>query len=105
LLSLFAAYATDTFSVEPKTSVSRLVLTNDIVRYEFEAEHTGLAAMVDLATGINHIQTIEGKHTLWKLTFCHGTQKRSLSSTQVPCSSYEIKELPNGLRRAKACNF
>jgi len=100
LLSFLAVYATDTFSVESQTSVSRIVLANDIVRYEFEAEHMGLAAMTDLTTGVNHIQTIDGKRALWELTFCHGSRKRSLSSTQVPCTSYDIKEFPDGLRRA-----
>ncbi|MHC4283734.1 MAG: hypothetical protein ACYSWZ_12285 [Planctomycetota bacterium] len=60
----------------------------------------GLAAMVDLAAGVNHIQAVKGKHTLWELVFYQGKQRRSLSSTQVPCSSYDIKELPDGLRRA-----
>jgi len=100
LLSLLAVYATDTFSVESQTSVSRIVLANDIVRYEFEAERMGFAGMTDLTTGVNHIQTIDGKRALWELTFCHGSRKRSLSSTQVPCTSYDIKEFPDGLRRA-----
>ena len=89
-----------TLSAQSRTSVSKAVLANDIVRFEFEAENMGLAAMVDLATAVNHIQTIDEKHTLWELTFCHGNQKRSLSSTQVPCGSYGIQELPDGLRRA-----
>jgi hypothetical protein len=76
------------------------VLANDIVRFEFEAEHIGLAALADITTGVNHIQRIDGKHRLWELTFCRGTEKRSLSSTQVPCTSYDIKELAGGPRRA-----
>lgn len=102
---------------------SRLILANDIVRFEFEAVNGGLAAMIDLETGMNHIQPIcakaedptlavqhnelppkqmmpaKGKHELWELTFCHGTQKSSLSSTRVPFTSSRIEKLAGGARR------
>jgi len=90
----------DAFSAQPTKPTSKVLLANDIVRFEFETEHMGLAAMVDLASEVNHIQTIEGKHALWELVFYQGNQRRSLSSTQVACGSHEIKELPDGLRRA-----
>jgi hypothetical protein len=100
LLSILTVSITDTLFAQPQSSATKAVLANDIVRFEFESEYMGLAAMVDLASEVNHIQGIEDKHTLWELTFYEGNQRRSLSSTQVPCSSYTIKELPDGLRRA-----
>ncbi|MHC4544118.1 MAG: hypothetical protein ACYSYL_06250, partial [Planctomycetota bacterium] len=99
-MSILTVSITDTLSAQSQIPATKAVLANDIVRFEFEAEHMGLAAMVDLATGVNHIQAVEGKHTLWELTFYKGNQKRSLSSAQVPCSSYSIKELPDRFRRA-----
>ena len=100
LLSILAVFVTDTLCVQSQIPAAKVVLANEIVRFEFEPEHVGLAAMVDLATEVNHIQAVEGKHANWELVFYQDNQKRSLSSTQVPCSSYEIKELPDGLRRA-----
>jgi len=100
LLIILAISVTGTLSARSLTAASKVVLANDIVRFEFEAERAGLTAMTDLATGINHISTIEGKQTIWELTLCHGTQKRSLSSTQVPCGSYRIEQLQDALRRA-----
>ncbi len=60
MLSILAVSITDTLSAQSLTSASKAVLANDIVRFEFEAEHMGLAAMVDLASAVNHIQTIDG---------------------------------------------
>ncbi|UCG59282.1 MAG: hypothetical protein JSU70_07180 [Phycisphaerales bacterium] len=56
--------------------------------------------MVDQTTGINHIRPVEGKHFLWELVLSRGDEKKSLSSAQLPCTSYNLEELPNGLRRA-----
>jgi len=100
LLSILAVSTDDILYAQSQKPASKAVLANDIVRFEFEAEYMGLAAMVDLASEVNHIQAIDGKHTLWELVFYQGNQRRSLSSTQVPCSSYDIKELPDGLKRA-----
>ena len=93
LLSIFALSIMDAFSAQPTKPTSKVLLANDIVRFEFESEHMGIAAMVDLASEVNHIQAVEGKHALWELVFYQGNQRRNLSSTQVPCSSYGIKEL------------
>lgn len=79
---------------------SRVVLSNDIVRFEFETKHMGLIAMIDYAAGVNHIQPVDKRYTLWELTFYGDGQKRSLSSTQVPCTSYKIEKLTDGLQRA-----
>ena len=100
LLSILTVSITDTLSAHSPKSAAKAILANDIVRFEFEAEYMGLAAMVDLASEVNHIQTIDGKHKLWELTFYKDKQKRSLLSTQVPCGSFDIQELPDGLKRA-----
>ena len=87
------------FSVQP-ASAEEVVLTNDIVRFEFNQPYMGLAAMVDLAAGVNHIQPVDGKHQLWELNFGHGTQQRSLSNTKAACTSYSIETDPDGTKRA-----
>lgn len=100
MLSILAVSITDTFFAQSPKPAAKAVLANDIVRFEFEPGYMGLAAMVDLASEVNHIQAVEGKHTLWELVFYQGNQRRSLSSTQVLCSSYDVKELPDGRKRA-----
>lgn len=94
------AHVTAPSSAQSPAKASEIVLANDIVRFEFEPEHSGLAAMVDVTAGVNHIQPVDGKHTLWELTLCRGTEKRSLSNTQLPCTSYGIEKLADGLQRA-----
>ena len=79
---------------------SEVVLSNDIVRFEFAPEYMGLIAMTDLATETNHIQPVDGKHTLWELTFCRGIDIRTLSNTNLPCTSNKIEKLSDGLARA-----
>jgi hypothetical protein len=100
LLSIPSLSTDYILSAQSSESAAKIVLANGIVRFEFEAEHMGLIAMVDLASEVNHIQTIDGKHMLWELTFYKGDRKRSLSSIQVPCGSYNMKKFPDGLRRA-----
>lgn len=79
---------------------SNVILQNEIVRFEFEPAHGGLVAMVDLASGTNHVQEVDDTPSLWNLTFSHGLEKRSLSSTQFPCSRSEIEKLSDGSARA-----
>jgi len=100
LLIVVVISITGTIFARSVKAASEIVLANDIVSFEFEAEHMGLIAMTDLATEVNHIQKIDGKQALWELTFCHGTQKRGLSSNQVPCTSYKVEKLSGGLGRA-----
>jgi hypothetical protein len=49
--------------------------------------------MTALAAGVNHIQSVENKPTLWQLTFHRGTQQYNLSSTDVPCTSHTVDKL------------
>ena len=39
-------------------------LENKFARYVFEPVGLGLSSMIDLQTGFNHIDTVEGHHTL-----------------------------------------
>ena len=100
LLGTLAPCLTCPVVAQPQASLSNIRLANDIVRFEFEPKHAGLAAMADLASGLNHIHPVDGKHTLWELTFGHNSERRSLSSTQVPCNSDNVQKLPDGRQRA-----
>jgi len=100
LVIALATCITGTPSAQSQTKASEVVLANDIVRFEFEPEYMGLIGLTDLATGANHIQSFDGKRTLWELTFCRGTEKRSLSNTQVSCTSHKIEKLLDGIERA-----
>ncbi|MBN1291836.1 MAG: hypothetical protein JXB48_08345 [Candidatus Latescibacteria bacterium] len=87
-------------AVQSQESEPHIVMENSLVRFEFEPINMGLSAITDVQTGTNHIQPVTTKHELWELTFAHGTQKQSLSSTQIPCTSYNIDNLPDGSKRA-----
>jgi len=99
VLGACATHVTAASSGQSAATVSKIVLANDIVRFEFEPECAGLAAMVDVSVGINHIQAVDA-NTLWELTLSRGTEKRSLSNTQAPCTSHRIGKLPDGVQRA-----
>lgn len=87
------------FSVR-SVPAEEVVLTNDIVRFEFKQPYMGLAAMRDLDTGIDHIQSADGRPALWELVFCRDAEKQVLSSAQAPCTSHKIEQLSDGLKRA-----
>jgi len=72
------------------------VLENKYARYEFEAGGMGLSAMIDLSTGYNHIEAVEGKHLLWEVVFGKGTQRPSIDNNYKSCSYGCIKTRPDG---------
>ncbi len=80
-------------------SVSAVGFGNDQVQFEFEEDYMGLAAMIDRISGVNHVQAVGGRHSLWQITFRRGTQEHSLSNTSNPCTSYRIENLENGTQR------
>jgi len=90
----------DKLPAQSSIEASRVILSNDIVRFEFDAQYMGLTEMTDRATGVNHIQPVDKRYTLWELTFYRDGQKRSLSSIQIPCTSYKIEKLIDGFQRA-----
>ena len=77
-----------------------LVLSNDYVRFEFEPVGMGLCKMVDLRTGYNHIEDIDGKHLLWEVAFGVGRQIYTITNNYKPCSDAYIEKLPNGGQKA-----
>lgn len=83
-----------------KSSSPAVVLSNDLVRFEFEGENMGLSGMIDLTANVNHIQPVEGKHTLWEVNFGRGTQERAMSNTRFPCTVYRVDNLPDGTQKA-----
>ncbi len=77
-----------------------LVLSNDYVRFEFEPVGMGLCKMVDLRTGYNHIEEIDGKHLLWEVAFGVGRQIYTITNNYKTCSDAYIEKLPNGGQKA-----
>ncbi|MBN2456172.1 MAG: hypothetical protein JXB29_06530 [Sedimentisphaerales bacterium] len=92
VLSISAGHS---FSAE-----QRPVLENDFVRFEFDAQYMGLAAMIDKKTGLNHIQPLKEKHKLWELVLAHGITQKNLSNTDVPCTGAKFDTLADGTKRA-----
>ena len=77
-----------------------LVVANDHVRFEFEPFGMGLAKMIDLKTGSNHIQTVSGKHLLWEVAFGVGRQIYTITNNYKPCNNAYIEALPDGRQRS-----
>ena len=85
---------------QPVDPAKGLVLTNDLVRFEFEPNGMGLSAMVDRQSGRNHIQPVSGPHLLWEVAFGRGTQIQRITNNYKPCNYAAIESLPGGARRA-----
>ncbi len=77
-----------------------LTLTNSQVRFEFEPGGMGLSAMVDRATGVNHVPAGEGKRLLWEVAFGKGTQIQRINNNTKPCTHVRLEKLPGGVQRA-----
>lgn len=61
-------------------------LANDKVQFEFEPAGMGLRAMVDRATGVNHIQPSKGPQLLWEVALAKGRQQQRVSNNYKPCT-------------------
>ena len=96
LLFIVLAIAAPSRASKTVDPADGLVMSNEHVRLEFEPEGMGLTAMVDLATGHNHIQSVEGKHLLWEIAFCKGTQNRKINNNYKPCNYARVENLPDG---------
>ena len=77
-----------------------LVLSNAHVRLEFEPGGMGLKAMVDLATGRNHVRAAADKNPLWQLSLGRGTLARTANNNYKPCDYARIEPLAGGAQRA-----
>jgi len=77
-----------------------ITLSNSSVRLEFEPKGMGLAAMVDLHSGVNHIQPVKEKHLLWEVAFARGTQIKKVTNNYAPCDYAFLERLPGGVQRA-----
>jgi len=85
------------FFVREKIDIEKgFTLENNFVRYVFEPVGMGLSAMVDLETGYNHIDPVEGKHLLWEVTFGKGIQRPKINNNYKPCSYGSITKKANG---------
>jgi len=77
-----------------------MTLSNSYVRLEFEPKGMGLSAMVDLHSGLNHIQPVKEKHLLWQVAFARGTQIEKVTNDYAPCNYARVEELAGGVQRA-----
>ncbi|MCY2929020.1 MAG: DUF6259 domain-containing protein [Planctomycetota bacterium] len=76
------------------------VLENDHVRLVFEGRHAGLASMMDLGTGVEHIRNVPGPHALWEVRFANKAGGVTFDSTGFPYASALVNREPGGLQRA-----
>lgn len=78
----------------------KFVLMNEHVSFIFEPENMGLLSMTDLATGTEHINSVNGRHLLWEVAFAKGKQIYTITNNYKPCSYASLEILPDGTRRA-----
>ncbi|KPL09695.1 MAG: hypothetical protein AMS26_22545 [Bacteroides sp. SM23_62] len=79
--------------INPSTGFT---LENKYARYVFEPVGMGLSAMIDLETGYNHIDPVNGKHLIWKVVFGKGTQRPAIDNNYKPCSFGSVTRKSNG---------
>ncbi len=77
-----------------------LTLANRYVRLELEPNGMGLSALVDLASGANHIQPVKEKHRLWQVSMGRGRQIETISNNYAPCNYAQLENPPGGGQRA-----
>jgi hypothetical protein len=83
--------------IDPALALS---LANNHVLLEFEPKGRGLARMEDLATGVNHISPVEGRHLLWEVAWGVGRQIYTITNNTHPCTRAEVLVHPDGTARA-----
>lgn len=79
-----------------------LILTNALVRLEFEPQTMGLSTLLDRDSQVNHISSLPDgtKHLLWEIAFQKGTQVRKVTNLTYPCTKAWVEELPGGDQKA-----
>jgi hypothetical protein len=77
-----------------------ITLANSQVRLEFEPKGMGLSALVDLRSGVNHIQPVKEAHLLWQVALARGAQIEKITNNYAPCNYARMEDLPGGVRRA-----
>ncbi|MCC7496346.1 MAG: PmoA family protein [Bryobacterales bacterium] len=89
-------------AIRPVDPAKGMVLTNALVRMEFEPGTMGLATLLDRDTQVNHIAKLpeDGKHLLWEVAFQKGTQIQRVTNLTKPCSMAWVEELPGGDQKA-----
>lgn len=92
-----AALAQPAVAVDPQVG---LKLANRHVRFVFDPRGMGLAQMIDLQSGVDHIVQTSGKHTLWELSFAGGSQMEHVDNNYKPCSRAYIERVADGVQRA-----
>ena len=73
-----------------------LTLENRYARYVFEPVGMGLSDMIDLETGYNHIDPVDGNHLLWEIVFGKGIQRPAIDNNYKPCSYGSLTKQTNG---------
>ncbi len=98
-LGVILALAADGFG-QGITGKGTILLENDFVRLEFEGERYGLASMLDMATGVNHIQAGGTRYLLWELEMRSGMESRRVANTEFAPTGGYVRKLADGTQRA-----
>ncbi len=97
LLVIFLSLISNNLFAQIQVNLSLgFTLENKFVQYVFEPVGLGLSAMIDLHTGYNHIEPVEGDHLLWSVVFGKGTQRPGIDNNYKPCDYGRIASRTNG---------
>jgi len=97
LLLFFLSALSLSVSAQEKIDLSRhFTLENKFARYVFEPVGMGLSSMIDVETGYNHIDPVDGDHLLWEIVFGKGIQRPAINNNYKPCSYGSLTKKTNG---------
>ena len=97
---VIAACTLGSQAAQPVDPSKGLTLANHFVRLEFEPNGMGLSALVDLGSGVNHIQPVKEKHLLWQIAMARGTENEKITNNYAPCNYARTEDLAGGGQRA-----
>ncbi len=96
LLVVIIFLTTGLFAQEKIDPSRGYTLENSFARYVFEPVGMGLSGMIDLETGYNHMDPVEGQHLLWEIVFGKGIQRPAITNNYKPCSYGSLTRKTNG---------
>jgi len=97
ILVLILLFCSALVSAQQEINISQeFILENNYAKYVFEPEGMGLSSMIDVKTGYNHIDPMDGDHLLWEVVFGKGVTHPAINNNSKPCSFGSLIKRANG---------
>ena len=83
--------------IDPSRPVT---LSNSRVQFAFEPSTMGLSAIIDRASGVNHVKALDGKHLLWEIAMAKSSEQVvRVNNNYKPCTYATRETLADGAQR------